>query len=258
MRGLMREKRQECGSYAVVDVFLHQVQQRNHKRARKRKLSRPAQQNLNDKRAKRYFKLLVQGNFSKEDYFVTLTYNDSHVPNSVEEAEQEVKKYLRRIKRYSSEEIKYVVVTEEMNGDGEKVRIHHHLLVSNTVNKEELIQKWSTGRGKNRKAIGQVDVQDIKDEEGLVRLSEYIMKNPSGTRRWSSSRRLVKPTEVTNDYKYSKKKVEEIATSDNAVVLVTDMYPKHDVLSVVANYNDFLGWILTIEMRVKPEYRRRC
>jgi len=58
-----------------------------------------AQKNLNDKNARKYVERLINENFSDRDIWMTLTYDDEHLPpdGDVDAAIKNVQKYIRRI-----------------------------------------------------------------------------------------------------------------------------------------------------------------
>lgn len=90
-----------------------------------------AQKNLNDKNARKYVERLINENFSDRDIWMTLTYDDEHLPpdGDVDAAIKNVQKYIRRInyqrKKRGLPNAKYVYVTA-YNPDAE-IRWHHHI-----------------------------------------------------------------------------------------------------------------------------------
>lgn len=76
-----------------------------------------AQKNLNDKNARKYVERLINENFSDRDIWMTLTYDDEHLPpdGDVDVAIKNVQKYIRRInyqrKKRGLPNAKYVYVT---------------------------------------------------------------------------------------------------------------------------------------------------
>lgn len=82
----------------------------------KRGKSSQAQKNLNDKRSKRRFVQIANTNFGTNDFHISATYNNEHLPMSLEEAEKNVHNYLdrikRKMKRETGEDLKYMLVTE--------------------------------------------------------------------------------------------------------------------------------------------------
>ncbi len=151
--------------------------------------SRLCQKLLNKKRAKKYLNRLVHLNFGKNDYFVTLTYSDDYLPNSISEAKKNVANYFRRINstRKGEQNIKYIFVTEY----GEKnKRIHHHAIIEGSVKREVLEAKWRQG---------EVNIKPLDPDKGYSYLVKYIMKSPKGKKAWNPSRGLKKPI-IKKDY----------------------------------------------------------
>ena len=67
-------------------------------RARKAHKSRKAQENLNEKNAKKQIVRLVNANFTRKDIWMTCTCDAAHLPKSDEEAEKMIKNFIRRVK----------------------------------------------------------------------------------------------------------------------------------------------------------------
>ena len=94
----IREKRIYCGEeYLEVDI----VPVTNMPEAGKEKKgkSSQAQKNLNDKRSKRRFVQIANTNFGADDLHISATYNEKHLPITLEEAEKNVHNYLDKVKR---------------------------------------------------------------------------------------------------------------------------------------------------------------
>ena len=114
-KNFIREKRIYCGEeYLEVDI----VAVTNMPEAGKGKKgkSSQAQKKLNDKRSKRRFVQIANTNFGTNDFHISATYNNEHLPMSLEEAEKNVHNYLdrikRKMKRETGEDLKYMLVTE--------------------------------------------------------------------------------------------------------------------------------------------------
>lgn len=96
-----------------------------------------AQKNLNDKNARKYVERLINENFSDRDIWMTLTYDDEHLPpdGDVDAAIKNVQKYIRRInyqrKKRGLPNAKYVYVTA-YNPDAE-IRWHHHIVMDGAL-----------------------------------------------------------------------------------------------------------------------------
>ena len=85
MRNFIREKKIVCGkNYMEVDLYSlneNQLDRKKSKRSKKKKVSLPKQDKLNDKNARRKFIWLAESNFGEGDIFLTLTYKDKYLPH---------------------------------------------------------------------------------------------------------------------------------------------------------------------------------
>ncbi len=266
MRSFIREKKIECGrKYMEVDIFPYSDAQkdisRRGKRAKKKKVSAPKQNNLNHKNARRYLTQLANSNFNEDDLHVTATYKDKFLPNSIEEAEKEVANFLRRIKyrrkKEGLSELKYILVTEySTEKDAEKpVRIHHHIFMSG-LDRDTVEDLWSRRKKKGQKKgerIGFINADRLQpDENGVAALCTYLMKNPRGKKRWSSSQNLEKPVSRSNDFKYSRREVEKIAKNPIDIAYWERKYKGWTLANkdygIQIEYNEFTGWSIYLKL----------
>lgn len=198
----------EAGRMIEVDIYPTFNVRHDMPRTKRRRESRPAQKNLNDKRARRYLNQLASTNFGKGDLWGTFTYRAGEEPESIDDAEKKFGNFIRRInrrrKRAGKENIKYIYVTEWE--DGEKgVRCHHHAILSGDVDRDEIEQLWYHGDRTETKRLAPDPDTHIA---GLV---HYITKDPKGKKRWKTSKGLKKPT-ITRSYsKFGKTKVRKMA-----------------------------------------------
>lgn len=227
----IREQRTYCGTqYMTVDLFQYtesaQMTARKPRR-RREKVSPPKQRNLNSKRARRYFIQLVNANFGPGDIHFTATYGQDHLPETEEDAKREVRNYIRRVeyrrKKLGLPPMKYIIVTEY---GANKKRIHHHIIMSGGISRDDLELMWTRERINWKKAerdpayrqslrrIGYANADRLQPgENGLEALARYLMKDPAGKKRWSGSQNLEKPVRATNDTKYSLRALERFAGS---------------------------------------------
>lgn len=152
-----------------------------------------AQKNLNDKNARKRVARLIENNFSKGDYWETLTYTDENIPKSMDKALKDMQNYIRRInyrrKKKGLGTAKYIYITEwKIEKGGEGIRCHHHLLIDDGLSMDEMEKTWKLGRRNNVRRI-------YPDENGLVGLAQYLTKDPKGRKRWKGSQNLKQPTE---------------------------------------------------------------
>lgn len=147
---------------------------------------------INVKTACMRLELLLYANFGPKDWFVTLTYDNAHLPPNYEAARKNAPAYLRKVRearRIRGLPCGYVYVMEGLHGDR---RIHHHLVIQRADGDKMLVRSlWGKGF---------VDIRTIEDFGGLRKLAGYITKEPRktgklrvGQRMWTPSRGLIKP-----------------------------------------------------------------
>lgn len=277
----IREKKIDCGMYREVDIIPRTddaeraVKRRRGKRMR---VTNPKQKDINDKNARRYLVQLGNGNFGKGDYHVSLTYNKSNLPGTIEEAEKCVSNYLRKVARRREklglEPLKYILVTEYKykKDGGSLVRIHHHVIMNGVMKREEIEALWTKERINWRRVdqdssyldtiaqIGWINADRLQpDENGIEALCKYITKDPAGKKRWSSSRNLERPEQLPNaDSKYSKAKITRLATSPDAgKEYFEKQFKSYQIVSVNPVYYDETGWHIYLKMWKKTNERRK-
>lgn len=159
-------------------------------RAGKKALSSEAQQRMNLKYAYQKLELEIAANFGVRDLWVTLTYDDDHLPGSRKEANAIMASFwkkLRAARRGEGQELRYIYVTEHKHGDG---RWHHHALINATGDDYELIRRlWKRGNVEFR----QLRVDRDKNFETLARYMCKEQRDKVGQCLWSGSRNLQKP-----------------------------------------------------------------
>ncbi|MDO4439231.1 MAG: hypothetical protein Q4B86_07305 [Eubacteriales bacterium] len=215
----IREQKHICGynydSAKYMEVDLYPISDKQHRasyKAKRNEASSLAQQNYNDKRAKRYHVQLVNTNFTQNDYSLTLTYDEEHLPEctDIAQVDRDYSNYIKKVYRWCDKhEVKrpkWIAVAEYTTiEDGEHVGRHHfHGIIEHTegLTREVLEDLW--GKGFTR--CERLDF-DHGSVESLVR---YISKNKRCKRRWRQSRGLRKPvTPKPNDTKWSRKKFED-------------------------------------------------
>ena len=143
-------KTEKAGDTLVLTVYpILGRSDRAKAEAARKAMSRERQNRYNRERARRRLALLMDANFGKNDLHVTLTYRGT--PPDYEQARKDVRNYLRAVKRMREKaglpEMKYIYVLEEEGGDGEKRRIHVHLMMTGGISREALEEKWANGAG---------------------------------------------------------------------------------------------------------------
>ncbi|MFN1842418.1 hypothetical protein ACK2FW_23170 [Clostridioides difficile] len=160
MKSFIREKKIYCNDYLEIDIIPRTDVQTKGKRGKREYISKPKQKNLNDKNAKRYFTQSVNTNFNNKDLVVHSTYAPEYLPETLEEAEKEIRNYIRRIdykrKKEGLEPIKYMLITEfGEKKDGTK-RVHHHIIMNGGLERDIIENLWFK-KEKGRKKAKSLD-----------------------------------------------------------------------------------------------------
>ena len=275
-----REKKIDCGGYREVDIIPRTDNAERAvkgRRGKRQRVSEPKQKDLNEKNSKRYLVQLGNGNFGAGDLHVTLTYSAKHLPWTVGEAERRIGNYLNRVayrrKKLGLPPLKYILVTEygyakdDPDHQGRPVRIHHHVIMNAGLDRDEVEMMWTAerinwrkydadhGYGDTVERMGYANADRIQtNENGIEALCRYVMKNPRGKKRWSSSRNLIRPVEQPPaDHKHTKKKVEALAKStDQGRDFFQKQFPGYTIAEIKPEYYEETGWHIYLKMWKKP------
>lgn len=242
-----REKKIYSGS--ILEVEIYPISERDKKKPRKakQKLSTPKQKNLNDKNARKHLNRLLNTNFTDKDLSLTLTYDQKNYPKSEEEAKKDVVNFLRRVRYHCKKNNlpppKYIAVIEYKDPEKYKkgIRIHHHIVISGDINRDDIEKIWKKGRA---------NADRLKaDEYGYEALARYITKDPKGSKRWTQSKNLKQPKVRVNDHKYRKRKVEKIASNPEDRIEFEKMYQGYTFTKCNVVHNEMTGIHLYIKFR---------
>ena len=152
-----------------------------------------AQRNLNEKNSRKYVERLINENFGNKDIWITLTYDDAHLPpdGDIDAAIRNMQRYIKRInyqrKKRGLPKAKYVYVTAY--DPGAEIRWHHHMVMDGALDMETVEACWQQS---SRNEVRHLQ----KDENGLSGLANYIVEEKNrirGERRWNSSQGLRNP-----------------------------------------------------------------
>ena len=246
-------KTEKAGDTLVLTVYpiLGRSDRAKAEVARKA-MSRERQNRYNRERARRRLALLMDANFGKNDLHVTLTYRGT--PPDYEQARKDVRNYLRAVKRMREKaglpEMKYIYVLEEEGGDGEKRRIHVHLMMTGGISREALEEKW--GRG-----YANCDRLQPEEGTGLLELARYFTKleQEKHRRAWSASKNLRQPRTTVSRTRMSNARVRRLCQEipGSAAEVMGKLYPGYKVGAVEPYVSD---WIPGVYLRIR--LRRRC
>ena len=186
---------------------------------------------MNNKRAVRYLEALVHSNFGEGDILASLSYSDEYQPKDEKEAKRLFGNFIGRLNyrlhKLGMENVKWVSVIERGKKSG---RFHHHALL----------------------------------KCGLDR--DTIEERPQNTRKWDSSKNLIKPWDTVNDNprmmsgkKYRQMKELGESTEDMRRIIEADN-PGYELIDVEKEFREeFSAWYFFCRLRLaqKPPNRKK-
>ena len=270
----IREQRTLCGdNYAEVDFCtITEAQHRASTRSKKKYASSLTQQARNAERATRLLIQLLNTNFDEQGFSITLTYSDAYLPADDDAAQNDLKNYLQRLRRWLHRQnwpdagpLKWVSVTENQDEDKaaglKEIRYHHHMLIQvdglsaehRSLLRDALENLWRAGRER----MGTVNADRLQPEnDSLEGLAKYLLKNPKRRKRWHASRGLKRPSYPRpNDTRWTPRKLADACTKrvDDAAYW-EKRYPGYRFLGAVPSFNDERAeWRLYIKLRRKRQ-----
>lgn len=181
----------------VVRQALYSPRDPNPNRKR-RALSIPKEekQRANLKTSYEKLLMLVCANFSPGDWWVTLTYDDEHLPGNREASHPYWRKFMRWYRKYrydNKEQLLYVYCTQLTTRGGGK-RLHHHMILrhEDDTDEERIKSLWTFGKI--------VYVRKLRDWNDILDKVHYMCREPRelgvyipGEQMWTASRGLVRP-----------------------------------------------------------------
>ncbi|MDE7194047.1 MAG: hypothetical protein K2O14_08765 [Oscillospiraceae bacterium] len=205
----IREKslsRHNC-RYKEIDWFEYSEEEqqavRNTRRTKTR-ASPPKIKKLNNEYSRKYFRWLLFNNFDKDDYHLTLTFEEEFPRDK---ARRELTNYIQRLRRYYKKhgvQMKYMYVTEDKRSGS---RLHYHIVLSGGVPRDEIENRWHCG-------WANADRLKPDKKDGLFGLSKYLTKSKKHCdkfeRSWNCSTNLKRPDIVTDDNRISKKRMRKL------------------------------------------------
>lgn len=190
----------------VVRQALYNPREPNpNQRRRSVSVSKEDKQRANLKTSYEKLLMLMCANFSPGDWWVTLTYDDEHLPAKREDAQPYWRKFMRWYRKYrrsNKEPLLYVYCTQ-LTTRGGGYRLHHHMVMKfeDEEDAERIRSLWTWGYTHIRK---------LKSFEELVDKAHYMCREPrelgvyvAGEQMWTGSRGLIRPkfeyTTIDND-----------------------------------------------------------
>ncbi len=225
-----------------------------------------AQKNLNDKNARKYVERLINQNFTDRDIWITLTYDDEHIPpdGDIDAAIKNMQLFIRRVNYQRGKRglpnAKYVYVTEySPNAD---IRWHHHIVMDGMMEMDIVEACW--------KQASRNEIRPLQtDENGLSGLANYIVKEKDRIRsekRWNSSHGLQDPDirvvhskrpAAGGSYKKIGSYVDGMVKNHNTIEeTLKSWYPDFDFTDANVYYNDF-NCMFYIHARMRKRRKER-
>lgn len=219
-------------------------------RRQKSKASTEAREKLNARTSFQKLERTLAANFDNGDLFITLTYDDKHLPDCRDKAVRRVRSFLSKLRaarKLRGEGLRYIYVTEGCCPGG---RIHHHVVLDSTgADIEEIRRLWIYGAN--------VEIQRLEFHKAYTYedLASYLTKEPRewghpqvGERTWTPSLGLAKPEpkiERVPDYL-------TLTAPPEAIVLAKEG-------PVINGYGEFtwIKYLLPYQPRKKRKARRR-
>lgn len=173
-------------------------------RREKRRASTAARALINFRHAWQKLELILAANFTHRDLFLTLTFDDEHLPQDRNSAIREAGKFWRQLKAHlkkNGTDIRYLYNVEEMPDEpGGSRRLHlHAVITADGLTAEAIRTIW--GRG-------QVYIESLLDgpNDSYESRARYLCKErhpgeagrKTGLRAWIPSKNLRQP-EVTTE-----------------------------------------------------------
>lgn len=182
-------------------------------RQAKRKASTEAQQRLNAKYSWEKLELMLAANFTAGDLVATLTFDDSHLPDSRAGVAARLKTFRTRLtalRAKRSEETRIIWTIENKHDSG---RWHIHLTLNATGNDfTDILRCWPYGSDVE---IARLQVDSEKNYETLARYLCKERREQSGLRSWSYTRNCRHPEVET----YAVPDDTEISAPEGSTVL---------------------------------------
>ena len=249
---LYRTATVHAGRTLVVDCFPVFRMMEDIPRER-RKESSQAQRQLNTKKSCQELINRVNANFGEGDYWITLEYDQDHLPETIDDAQRILRNYFarvnRRLKKKGLEKLKYIYVTEYSDPkSGKEKRVHHHVIYSCGLSRDEMEDLWKHGQRTKCERL------HPDPNTWLTGLATYLCKGnyerKSGQRRWNCSVGLKKPKRTFSYSRFRKKDVREMAENRNCVKeKLEQSYSGYRLVDYRINWNEINeSWYVHAQM----------
>ena len=220
-----------------------------------------AQNNLNDKNARKFVERKVNANFGDGDIWMTATYDNDNLPpdGDMDAACKDMKNFIDRVnyqrKKRGLHKAKWIYVTEYDKNAA--IRWHHHIIMDGALDMDIVEQCWKKGRRNEVRRLK-------KDDNGLSGIANYIVKQKDrlkSEKRWHCSKGLLnpdikvvhskQPEKGKGSYKPIGKYVDRMVKDQNTIgEVLVKWYPEYDFTNAQVYYNDF-NYMFYIHARMR-------
>lgn len=171
-------------------------------RAARQRITSAAQARLNIRTSRDKLEMLLACNFGDGDLWVTLTYDDDHLPPDREGARKILQKFIRQlrsIRKKRGEELHYIYCTQQILDDGTE-RLHHHMIINATGKDDfdDIRGLWTAGQN--------IKIAHLHGDDDITDKASYMCHEPVehgkpkvGEQMWTPSRGLKRPEVETMD-----------------------------------------------------------
>ncbi|MCM1192917.1 MAG: hypothetical protein NC123_15585 [Butyrivibrio sp.] len=178
-------------TYEVCKYYSYRYHAKGEKRSKKEKPSSAAQKKVNNRKAEKELRRLMNENFRDGDSLVRLDFNKMHYPAGSREIQKAMSaffKKLRQIFREQGRELKYIYVKEI----GKRGGRHVHIIMSK-VDTDMLLECWP---------FGGIHLDPLNSDGQYAKIAAYFIKYAAKTeetegkligKRWNPSRNLRRP-----------------------------------------------------------------
>ena len=197
-----------------------------------------AQQHVNQMRRRRYVTRIVNANFDHTSWAIELDYAPGVYTDSMEEAKQHFRNYIRRVKRIYKKhgaELRYIYTTERGEESG---RVHHHMIVSGGVPIDEIKGAWKMSK--------RCWAEHLEfSENGYTDLACYYAKrNESFERCFTCSQNLVRPEPMDEEDRECRR-ISRVFTKKNCKDFYEHNYTRAEIAAMFPGYKLCDGWSCT-------------
>jgi len=146
----------------------------------------------NHHKSEKQFIRIINTNFTSSAYYVTLTYNNEHLPESYSEALKNAENYTRRLK-YLNPNARIISVT----GYGRRTgRLHHHYIMSG-ISESDIRSRWTFGTIVKVEHLRKHNYYNGVDHgEDFTALAVYLHGHASDLhkgKRWKQTKNIQQP-----------------------------------------------------------------